>query len=144
MRFHSSVKTLKFVVMFLFPSTPPNSVRLGCESVIYRRKIIVCTYQVWPITQSSDNSTLLYLRQSNVFHPLNRGLVMVEVEGIAPSSCPSFDLYHQIVILFIPNYSSIVKFNFSLFAICSSAISSLDWPWSVSYTHLTLPTKRIV
>ena len=34
---------------------------------------------------------------------------MVEVEGIAPSSCPSFDLYQRIMILFIPDYSSIVK-----------------------------------
>ena len=34
--------------------------------------------------------------------------------------------YPKTIILFISDYSSIVKFNFSLFARCSSTISSLD------------------
>ncbi len=39
---------------------------------------------------------------------------MVEVMGTAPMSCPVFDLYHQTITLFIPDYDSIVKFNISL------------------------------
>ena len=104
---HSILHKIKWWC-FCFQVHHRNSVRLCCESVIYRCKVIVCIYK-FDLTQSTDNSTRLYLRQSNLIHPLSRGLIMVEVEGIAPSSCPSFDLYQQIVIYLYHRGILIVK-----------------------------------
>ena len=94
---------------FCFQVHHRNSVRLEARERslhmhCYRLHLRVLTYHAVNRQFYSPLSTSVEPNS-----PLSRGLIMVEVEGIAPSSCPSFDLYQQIVIYLYHRGILIVK-----------------------------------